>query len=322
MNPNQIARLLSENICYNNGLLFEAKNKIPTRKLGKTGFDVTIIGLGGQGSLETQGNEKNCVEIIEKAYELGINYFDTSPIYNKSEEYYGKAIPSFRKKIFLATKTDDRTRDGSLKFLEKSLKRLKTDYIDLWQIHHLDRMEEVDEVTSKGGALEALIEMKEQGVVRHLGFTGHENPKILVEMSERFDFDTVLCALNAADRNVDPSFIDTLLPVAERKKLGVIGMKVFAQGYIFDKSQNGITTTWEPIHYVLSLPVSTIIVGIDSPAQLEENVIIAKGFSQLSGKQMREIEAKTKHYVRRAAFFRSKFGGYSSKDKLGDKYHV
>jgi len=322
MNPKQIAHLISEDVNRNNGLLFEAKNKIPTRKLGKTGFNCTIIGLGGQGSLETQGKEKNCVEIIQRAYELGINYFDTSPIYGPSEDYYGKAISDFRKKIFLATKTDDRTRDGSLKFLEKSLKRLKTDYIDLWQLHHLDRMEEVDEITAKGGALEALIEMQEQGVVKHLGFTGHENPKLLVEMSKRHDFDTVLCALNAADKHIKPSFIEELLPIANRKKLGIIGMKVFAQGYIFDRTKRGIITTWEPIHYSLSLPISTIIVGVDTVSQLEENVIIVKGFSQLSKEQMSEIEEKTKHYARRAAFFRSKFGGYSSRDKLGDKYHV
>ena len=108
-------------------------------------------------------------------FKLGVNYFDTSPVYGPSEEYYGKALGNARKKIFLATKTHDRTRDGSLKLLEKSLKRLKTDYVDLWQIHHLDSLDDVKKVTADDGALQALLEMQEEGVVKHLGFTGHED---------------------------------------------------------------------------------------------------------------------------------------------------
>jgi aryl-alcohol dehydrogenase-like predicted oxidoreductase len=288
--------------------------------LGKIGFDVTILGLGGQGSLEHHGGEKNCIKIIQRAFDLGINYFDTSPIYGPSEIYYGKAMGSFRKKIFLATKTDDRTRNGSLRFLERSLKRLKTDYIDLWQIHHLDKIEEVNEVSRKGGALEALTKMKDEGVVRNLGFTGHENPEILEEMSKRFDFDTILMPVNAAERHVKPSFIEKMIPIANSKGLGITGMKVFTQGYIFNK--DGLTTTWEPLHYALSQDIDTIIVGCDNPAQLEENILIAKMFKKLDPSELKEIENKTKSYVRAACFFRSKFGGYDSKKKLKERYII
>ena len=301
--------------------LFEQKaGTMPERELGKTGVKVPILSLGGQGSLESQGNEKNCVEIIQRAYELGIRYFDSSPIYDDSELYYGKAIGGFRKKIFLATKTDDRTRDGSLKFIEKSLKRLKTDYIDLWQIHHLDTMKDVDQATAADGALQALLEMQEQGVVKYLGFTGHQYPDVLMEMMKRHKFDTVLCPVNAADKNMDPSFIETVVRAASRRSIGIIGMKVFAQGFIFDPK--GITTTWEALAYALSQPVSTVIVGIDTIGQLEENVAIAKSFTSMEAARQRYIESKTKDNVRRGCFFRGEFGGYKSREKLREPYSI
>ena len=318
MDCKHISNLISEDITVNNGIILEDKLDIPTRKLGKTGFTVPILSLGGQGALESHGNEENCVKIIQRAYKLGVRYFDTSPVYGNSEDYYGKAIPSFRKKIFLATKTQERTYDKSMKLLEKSLKKLKTDYLDLWQLHNLTTMKEVNQITGRDGALKALLEMQEQGVVKHLGFTGHEDPDVLVEMSKRHDFDTVLCALNAADKHTKPSFIDTLLPVANKQKLGIIGMKVFSQGYIFHPK--GITTSWDAINYVLSLPISTIIVSCDSVAQLEENVAIAKSFRKFDKSEMKEIVDRTGHYKRRASFFRGKYGGYSSKDKLGKPY--
>lgn len=291
---------------------------LPTRLLGRTKVKIPIISLGGQGSLERQGEEKNCIEIIERAYELGIRYADTSPIYGPSEDYYGKALTNFRNKIFLASKTDDRTKDGSLRLIEKSLKRLKTDYLDLWQIHHLDKMEEVDQVAAKDGALQALLEMQEQKVVRFLGFTGHEDPKILHEMSKRHQFDTVLCPVNPADTHVKPSFQDVMIPEAKKQKLGIVGMKVFAQGHLLHP--DGITTSWEVISYALSQPVSTIIVGCDCVAQLEENVILAKAFRQLTETELTTIKDKAKKFTKEGAFFRSKFGGYKSQEKLGKPF--
>ena len=300
--------------------LFEDKSAIPTRKLGKTGFDVPIISLGGQGSLETQKDEKGNIKIIQRAYELGIRYFDTSPIYNNSELYCGKAMQGWRKNIFLTTKTDFRDRDGSLREIEKSLKRLKTDYIDLWQIHHLDTMAEVNQVTGKNGALKALIEMQEQGVVKHLGITSHSHPPLLVEMMKRHDFDTVLCPVNVGDMSMDPPFIKTTLKEAKKRNVGVIGMKVFAQGFVFHPS--AATTAWEPLTYALSQDVATVVVGIDTIAQLEENVAIAKNFQPMDIATQRELERKTKPHVRRACFFRRKFGGYDSQKDLSPPYII
>jgi aryl-alcohol dehydrogenase-like predicted oxidoreductase len=291
-----------------------AETSIPKRKLGQTGLEVGIFSLGGQGALESQRDKEEMAEIIQRAYELGVNYFDTSPIYGPSEDYYGYAIPNFRSNIILATKSDKRNRDGALEDIENSLKRLNTDWIDIWQIHHVDKMEEVEEIFGPGGALEAFKEMKDQGVAKHIGITGHEDPRILVEMLRRFPFETVLCIANAADCHVYPSFEQVLYPAANQIGAGIIGMKIFAQGYIFHP--DGITTTWEPLYYAMSQPISTIIVGCDSVAQLEENVALTKGFYQLNEKQLDEIRNKTKKYQERGAFFRKEFGGYQSQEKL------
>ena len=317
MHPNSIAQIICENIN-----IIESKDSMPMKMLGKTKVMVSRMGLGGQGGFDPPDHmpvqkvdEDECTRMLNRAYELGINYFDTSRMYGRSHEIFGKGIKSFRKKIYLNSKTDDRTRDGSLRLLEKALRDLQTDHLDGWQIHHLDKMAEVNEVAKKGGALEALIKAKEEGTVKYIGFTGHENPEVLVEMSKRHPFDTALCAVNAADIHVKPSFIKTFLPEARKQNLGVIGMKVFAQGFMFNPK--GIITVWEPLYYTLSQDVDTAIVGCDNTAQLEENVMLVKAFKKLSPEKLREIEDKTKGYVRRAAFFRSRYGGHSSKDKLG-----
>lgn len=294
----------------------EMSTELPKRQFGKTGWHTTILGLGGQGSLEEQCKDDSCIKIIRKAIELGVAYVDTSPIYGPSEDYYGEALQGIRDTIFLASKSDQRDRDGALADIDKSLRRLKTDHLDLWQIHHIDEMDEVNQITSRGGALEAFIEMKEQGVVRNIGITGHQDPELLWEMMNRHRFDTVLCPINPADKHMDKSFIEIVIPEAKRQNMGIIGMKVYAQGYIFNKE--GITTKWEPINYALSQDISTIIVGCRNIAQLEENIALAKSFKQLSPSEMEEIEKKTKDYVRAAQFFRAEFGGYDSKDELGD----
>lgn len=304
--------------------LFRLANDIdcemPKRPLGMTGWDVSLISLGGQGSLETQGNRQNCLSIIERAISLGINYFDTAPIYGPSEDLYGEILPSKREDICLASKTDDRSRDGSLRLLEESLKRLKTDYLDIWQIHHLDNINEVDRVCEDDGALQALIEMKEQGVVKHLGFTGHQYPHVLMEMIDRYEFDTVLCPVNPSDANMNPSFEYTVVPEASSRNMGIIGMKVFSQGYIFHPK--GITTTWEALNYATSHPVSTIIVGHDTLEQLEQNVALVKAGRLLSEGDLFDLEERASGYEDRGSFFRGEFGGYDSQNKLKPPYTV
>ncbi|MBK8726199.1 MAG: aldo/keto reductase [Holophagaceae bacterium] len=179
-----------------------ARAAMPTRNLGRTGHRVCLFSLGGQAALEQPRNEKVALPIIERALDLGVNYFDTSARYGGearwSERYFGEVMAKRRGEAFLATKTHDRTRDGSLRILDESLKLLRTDHVDLWQLHAMSTMDDVDRVFAKGGALEAFHKAKEQKLVRFLGITGHTDPDVLAEAIRRFPFDTVLMAFNAA----------------------------------------------------------------------------------------------------------------------------
>src|SRR2546427_10733294 len=211
---------------------------IPRRALGKSGQQVTIFGLGGEGVLRTHGRTKYAVRVIHRALDQGVTYCDTAPAYAGSMDYYGAALGERRGDVFLASKTHDRTRDGSLRLLDDSLRRLRTDYLDLWQLHDLRTQDDLERIFAKGGALEALLQARAEGRVRFLGLTGHHDPAILLEGMRRFDFDTVLVALNAADVH-RMSFIRTVLPEAVSRGMGVIGMKVCAQGRLLDK--DGLT---------------------------------------------------------------------------------
>jgi aryl-alcohol dehydrogenase-like predicted oxidoreductase len=248
---------------------------IPTRPLGKTGVSVTILGLGGEGALRSWGRDREAVAIIRRALEHGITYCDTAPAYSGSQDYYGQALGAYRDKIFLASKTHDRTRDGSLRLLEDSLKRLRTDHLDLWQLHNLNTLDELDMIFGKGGAIHALEQARREGLVRFFGVTGHYDPAVLAEAIRRYPFDTVLAALNVADRH-RLSFIDQLLPVAGERGAGVIGMKVFAKGRLLRRDP-GLTVS-TALRYALSQPISTAIVGFGSIAELDEVVETARGF--------------------------------------------
>jgi hypothetical protein len=294
-----------------------ADGKIPLRPFGKTGFNVGIYSLGGQGSIETPGKEQLSVEIVNRAIDLGINYIDTAAAYGRStpaiprdqamghsERNIGQVMKTRRKEVFLASKTHDRTYDGSMRLLEKTLKNLQTDHLDLWQIHNnkASELATIDKYFADDGVVKALIKARDQKIVRFVGYTGHESPAMLKSLAERFPFDSVLVALNAADKHHDP-FIENFLPVAVEKKMGIVGMKIPARDRIF--AHGGIITMKEAMEYVLTLPVSTIIIGIDTIAELEENVTIAKSFKPLTADQMLEIEAKTKPYYTELQFFKN-----------------
>ncbi len=274
-----------------------------TRPLGKTSHNVYLFSLGGQSALEEPGNEDLAQAIINRAIDLGVNYLDTAAQYGNgiSQKYLGMVMAKRRKKVFLATKTHDRTRDGALRMLEQSLTSLRTDHLDLWQIHNIQRDEQVERVFAKGGAIEALLQARDQKMVRYLGITGHYDPTVLARAIERFPFDTVLMAVNAADRH-RLSFVDTLLPLATRKRMGVIGMKVPAKGRVF--RPGGVTTMRQAMHYVLSQPVSTVIIGCQTVAQLEENVAIAKAFTPMPAAEQRRLEQLTASYEAEATFFK------------------
>jgi aryl-alcohol dehydrogenase-like predicted oxidoreductase len=293
------------------------KGKLPLRPLGKTGYMVGIYSLGGQASIETPGKEDISVQIINRAIDLGINYIDTAAAYGRSsatvtrenamgtsERNMGQVMKYRRKEVFLASKTHDRTYDGSMRLLEKSLKNLQTDHLDLWQMHNVKAAElnTLDKLFAADGVVKAMEKARDEKMVRFLGITGHESPDVLKALADRYPFDNVLCALNAADKHYDP-FIEKFLPTALAKKMGIVGMKIPARDRIF--AHGGIITIKEAMEYVMTLPVSTIIIGIDDIPQLEENIKIAQEFKPLSADQMLSIEEKVKPYYKELQFFKN-----------------
>jgi uncharacterized protein len=304
----------------------KTQDAMPTRNLGKTGYKVGIFSLGGQAAIERANNFDVAVPIINRALDLGVNYIDTSSIYGGpdrwSEQYVGRVMKTRRNEAFLATKTKERTRDGSLRMIEKSLKLLNTDHVDLWQLHDIGLPQDVEAIFAKGGAMEALIEMKDQGVVRFLGVTGHYRPEALIEAVNRYSFDTILMALNAADSHIH-SFTDQLLPLAVEKQMGIIGMKVPARGRLLsswtppplEQQQHswegsaiamrpGVMDMRQAMFFTLSHPVGTVIIGCDSIAQLEQNVKIAREFTPLSQTQMASLNELAAPVAQQSLFFR------------------
>ena len=276
---------------------------MPLRPLGKMGYKAKIYSLGGQATLEEAGRDAEADAIINRAIDLGVNYIDTARVYGKgvSETYIGRVMKTRRKEVFLASKTRERSYDGSMRSLDESLKALQTDHLDLWQLHNIRTQEDLDQIFAKDGAVKALEKARDEKMVRFLGITGHKDPFILRKGIEQYPFDSILMALNAADKHKN-SFIDNLLPVAVEKKMSIIGMKVPARGKIFH--EGGITTMKQAMSYVLTLPVSSIIVGISTVKELEENIQIAREFKPLTDAQMKELEELTKPYFADASFFK------------------
>jgi len=287
----------------------EAVPPMPERPLGSTGHRVRLFSLGGQATLEKAGTREQSLAIIDRAIDLGVNYIDTAAAYGRgiSQEYIGEVMATRRDEVFLATKTHDRTRDGSLRLLDQSLRLLQTDHLDLWQLHNVRTDEQLQMIFGAGGAIEALQRAREEGTVRFLGITGHFDPGPLGRALERFDFDTILMALNPADPHHLP-FTQELLPLANRKGMGVIGMKIPARGRIF--RDGGITSMKQAMTYVLTHPVSTVIVGCDTVEQLEENVSIAASFQPLDADEMTRLEGLTADYASEAAFFKRGGAGF------------
>lgn len=281
---------------------------LPTRTLGRTGREVSLFGLGGEGILRTHNREREAVAVIHAALDAGVTYFDTAPAYDSSMDYYGAALRErgltagpTRETITIASKTADRSRDGSLRILDKSLKRLGTDYLDIWQLHDLRTRAELDQIFSSDGAIEALKLARSHGQIRYCGLTGHHDPAILLEAMRRFDFDTVLVSLNPADSHKLP-FIPTVLAEAANRGLGVIAMKCSAQGAML---AGGAFTMAECMGYVLSLPgVSNVIVGCKTPAEVAANAEFVRQFETLTPAGMQMLDSRAVPNAARYCYFK------------------
>ncbi len=262
--------------------------EIPKRTFGKTGVELTVIGLAG-GRFPLIASDEDAVALTRRAIDLGINYFDTAHAYwdGHSEEIYGKVLPQFRERVFLTTKAADRTRKGAEAQLELSLKRLKTDYVDLWQVHAIRNKEDVEKVFAPGGAIEAFEAAKKAGKCRFIGFTGHANPEAHLAMLEAYErWDSILMPLHIADP-LYQSFEERVLPVASARGMGIQGMKNFCNAKLLQTF-----SVKDCLSYVLSLPIHCTAVGCTTIGQLEDDVRIAQALEPLDAGRLAALRKR------------------------------
>jgi len=282
---------------------------LPRRKLGITNKEVTMLGVGGYHI--SWPSEKIAQAIIEKAIEGGVRFFDTAESYgpHTSELRYGKYLtPKYREEIFLMTKSTAKDAKTIRKHLEGSLKRMNTDYLDLWQVHAVRDKSDVDS-RMKNGVFDVIMKAKEEGKVKHIGFTGHRDPKanlrVMELTSDNSIFETVQMPINVIDANHD-HFVNNVLPVAIESKLGILAMKTLSDGRFFSKKLHNDDVVWETnnpaipnrisikeaLYFVWSLPVSVIITGAESVQLIQEKINLAKEFNSFTKSQRAKLISK------------------------------
>ncbi|MEX0325858.1 MAG: aldo/keto reductase [Puniceicoccaceae bacterium] len=283
---------------------------LPLRPLGRTGEKVTLLGIGGFHVGWT--SERDAAEVIEAALEGGIRFFDSAESYQQgeSERRYGKYLtPNYRDHVFLMTKTQARDAKTAREHLEGSLKRMKTDYIDLWQMHALRDPDDVDGRLQEG-VLDVVMKAKEEGKVRFIGFTGHNNPeahlRILEKTSGSDPFDTCQMPVNAIDMSYH-SFTEQVTPILLKRNIGLLAMKTLADGRFFAMKSNlrrGVVwrsddpaipnrlSIRDAMHFAWSLPISTLITGAENASLVREKVDLARAYSGMTEEERMELIAK------------------------------
>jgi aryl-alcohol dehydrogenase-like predicted oxidoreductase len=272
-----------------------------TRTLGGTGARVLPVSLGGEGILRTTGRAREAVPVILEALRLGVRYCDTAPAYQQSQDYYGEAFRAAgqgsRDKVVLASKCHERTRDRALRLLDDSLRRLGTDHLDTWQMHDLRTMDELDVLHGRGGALEAALEAKADGRIRFIGVTGHHDPAVLLEAMRRFDFDTVLVAMNPADDRYRP-FLPTVVAEARKRTMGVVGMKALAGGRLSGAAPSADLLRYAATH------ADTVVVGCSTVDEVRANLAVADGFVAMTEAEQHALEKRIAPRARDYDYFK------------------
>lgn len=279
---------------------------MPKRPLGKTGFDVSLLALGGEAAIAKQpGRPSSSAErMIARALDLGVNCIDTSPKYGNglSETHIGEVMKSRRAEVFLATKTGDRSYDGTMRLAEQSFTRLQTDHIDLYQLEDIRSQEELEQVFSRDGAVRAMERLHSEGAVRFLGIAGEYDPDVLMHGIERYPFDAVSIALNAADIHYRP-FQTALLQTAVRHEIAIIATRITAMKRLF--RNDGLNSMEDAMGYVFSFPVNTAVLNLSHLNELEQSVRITKRFTEVyDHEQLASIEALTEPYKEDANWFK------------------
>jgi predicted aldo/keto reductase-like oxidoreductase len=297
-----------------------ADASISYRTLGRTGEKVSILGIGGYHIGAPSVDEQEAIRIIRTALDHGINFLDNCWDYNngESEERMGKALrDGYRKKAFLMTKIDGRTRRAAAEQITDSLRRLETDHIDLLQFHEVIRETDPERIFAAGGGMEAVLEAKKQGKIRYVGFTGHKSPEIHNKMLETafahdFTFDTVQMPLNVMDAHYD-SFEKKTLPILVKHNIGVLGMKPLGDKIILHSKT---ATPVECLHYAMNLPTSVVITGCDSIEILEQALGAARSFKPLTEQEITALLARTS-----PAAAKGEFEQYKTTHNFDGTYH-
>ncbi|MFI5459571.1 MAG: aldo/keto reductase [Isosphaerales bacterium] len=271
---------------------------IPLRPLGRTGENVTMICLGGFHSSVHQ-DENGSIRLIQRAIDEGITFLDNAWDYHNgaAEDRMGKAISqgNRRDNVFLMTKCCGRTARDAQSHLEDSLRRLRTDHLDLWQFHEIVYDNDPDWIFASGGAIETALKAKEQGKIRFLGFTGHKDPSIHLKMLDKpYQWATVQMPLNVMDGQFR-SFQHKVLPVLNQRGIAPIGMK--SLGGTGKIVADGVISIEEALRYVFSLPIATLVSGIDSEKVLEQNLAIVRAFKPMTAEEKAAVEAKVRPYA-------------------------
>lgn len=268
-----------------------ADTPMPMGTLGKSGLKVSRFTLGGY-HMRVKG-EQEAVRVIQRAMELGVTFFDSAAKYHDgaSDEAYGKALtPSARQKILLMSKAEKRTKDEAMLQLENTLRRMKTDYLDLWQCHEVVSHEEVDKIFGPKGSLEAFVQAKKQGKVKHIGFTGHADPAVHLRLLNGYEgWETVQHPVNCVDQHY-LSFIENVLPKVKEKGLGRIAMKSNAIGAL---TKNNVATIEECLRFSLSQEIDTLVSGPETVEQLEQNILIVKTMKKMSKTEISTLLERT-----------------------------
>jgi aryl-alcohol dehydrogenase-like predicted oxidoreductase len=283
-----------------------AADAIPYRTLGRTGESVSAIGIGGHHLALASVDERTTVRIVRTALDRGINFLDNSWDYHdgESERRMGKALrDGYRARAFLMTKIDGRSRTAAARQLDESLRRLGVETIDLVQHHEVIRFEDADRIFDDDGANAALVEARQAGKLRYIGFTGHKDPHVhlnllAVARAAGFSFDAVQMPLNVMDTHFR-SFERLVLPELVGAGTGVLGMKSMGNGMIL---KSGVVTAVECLHYALSLPTSVVITGVETPERLEQAIEAVRTFRPLAAAELDALRAKTAQAASRGAF--------------------
>ena len=264
-----------------------AQGVLPSRTLGRTGAKVSILAFGCGSRFLMYKDEESATAILNRAIDSGITYLDTAYAYGdgESETRVGRVMATRRKEVWLATKIPDRTRDGFLRRLEASLKRLQTDHVDLVHIHSLGQADDLSKIEAQDGALQGLMQAREQKMARFAGMTSHTNGEVMAQAIQRHDLDCVQMALNASRNG---RFEELALPAANAKNLGVIAMKITGQEFLVGEGA-GKADMNSLLRYSMSLPVTAAVVGMPRPEMLAHNVEIARGFAPLSDQEKERL---------------------------------